>query len=713
MQYTENYQYRKPVIGVDVADIKDMNFNSDRTDTLIHNTQISLAPAYDLNETYDTGNVVMYETLMYKCKEDGVTGAWDASKWERTTAGEEGSGGGGGSSVVPNPSGTPTDTLETIEIDGTVFDIAGSGGGGSGGILDEVIFTDTAGTVGTRNITLTKSLNNFDAIYFEWFGTTEEQYTASHASPVYPIEANDNGNVSIVCYPTYGNRYILLNGNPTSTSVSLESGTWDTVPLSVYKIHGLKFSGGGTGGGLERTLLWDYVTDNNNTIPYGLYTETLHDDIDNYDFIVAEIVSASGDLSASGWEGTNLWTIDVNALNNTEVQNYLNYTSFGERSSRFYIKDTTFQKTTNNQANTNGLVRVYGLKWASGGSGGGLERTLLYTTGSYTTACPYQQDVPLLDNLSKYDFISVETGTIMDNSSGGAKIDVAWYDVSEILQPNVLTHWAGYSTRWWQAVFTDTTFNMTGRGSESGSYNHEIFRIFGYKIGAGSSGSGMSSEVIPISAGDGTTSRTFTFSKTPKKITMQGYTSGDGGWYESGYFIWGENFMNLIGAQGTIATGGYAGQAAISYGADGKSFTITASNAFGAFNRADSFSGMMLVDYGGGSEGSSEEISDMTWTLLDSTTSTGTATPIPSGTKYIVVLSKDGNNGKVTMVAKESLSNINKVMDLLQETTYILGGYWKGQAGADYGDTSCQISNGQVIAYSSYITNTTYVYAVS
>lgn len=374
MQYTENYQYRKPVIGVDIADIKDMNFNSDRTDALIHNTQISLAPAYDLNETYNTGDIVMYETLMYKCKEDNVTGVWVPEKWERTTAGEEGAG-GGGTSVVPNPQGEPTDTLNTIGIDGTIFDIAGSGGG-SGGISDEVIFTDTAGTTGSRNITLTKSLNNFDAIYFEWFGTSEEQYTASHVSSVYPIEANDNGTVSVVCYPTYGNRYIVLKGDPTSTSISLDSGTWDTVPLSVYKIHGVKFSGGGTGGGLERTLL--------------------------------------------------------------------------------------------------------------------------YTTGSYTTACPYQQDVPLLDNLSKYDFISVETGTIMDNSSGGAKIDVAWYDVSEILQPNVLAHWAGYFTRWWQAVFTDTTFNMTARGAESGSYNHEIFRVFGYKIGGGSSGGGTS-EYIPYS----------------------------------------------------------------------------------------------------------------------------------------------------------------------------------------------------------------------
>ena len=35
--------------------------------------------------------------------------------------------GGGGSNIEPNPQDTPTDTLETIEIDGTVYDIAGSG----------------------------------------------------------------------------------------------------------------------------------------------------------------------------------------------------------------------------------------------------------------------------------------------------------------------------------------------------------------------------------------------------------------------------------------------------------------------------------------------------------------------------------------------------------------------------------------------------------
>ena len=347
MQYTENYQFRKPVIGVDDADVKDINFNSDRADTLIHNTQISLAPAYDLNETYNTGDVVMYETLMYKCKEDNVTGAWVPEKWERTTAGEEGSGGGGGSSVVPNPQGEPTDTLNTIGIDGTIFDIAGSGGGGSAG--------------NSRN---------------------------------------------------------LINQNITTTG-----------------------------------------------------TVTLNDSIENYDFVMIELTYLNG-------EDNPVCGSTIASVN--------------------YLK--------NNYNSTTSI-------WVDGG-----------------------------------------------NNDRSCKV-----------------------------AFSDGVTMHVNKASTADA----ITGVFGINLGIG-----KGSEIIPISAGDGTTSRTFTFDKTPKKVTLQGHTSGDGGWYESGYFIWGENFINLIGAQYTVATGGYAGQAAISYGADGKSFTITAANAFGAFNRADNFTGMMLVDYG-------------------------------------------------------------------------------------------------------------------
>lgn len=229
--------------------------------------------------------------------------------------------------------------------------------------------------------------------------------------------------------------------------------------------------------------------------------------------------------------------------------------------------------------------------------------------------------------------------------------------------------------------------------------------------GGGGSGSGaISAEVIPIGIGDGTLSRTFQLNRTPKSVIMQGYTSGDGGWHESGYFIWGSNFINLVGAQYTIATGGYAGQAAISYGADGKSFTITAANAFGAFNRADSFSGFLFVDYGEGG-GGSDNLADMTWTLLASTTSTSQAETIPADTKWLVVTAEFGGT-EVALVAKESISNINKIMELSQLSKLVLSGSWRDSAGNN-ATLAAEISNGQVVAVSSYHTVTTKVYAVS
>ena len=89
--YTDNYTMTKPTYA-EQADISVINANMDIIDNVMHSSQISLAPAYDLNETYNTGDIVMYELLMYKCLADNVTGAWDSTKWERTTASETGGG---------------------------------------------------------------------------------------------------------------------------------------------------------------------------------------------------------------------------------------------------------------------------------------------------------------------------------------------------------------------------------------------------------------------------------------------------------------------------------------------------------------------------------------------------------------------------------------------------------------------------------------------
>lgn len=143
----------------------------------------------------------------------------------------------------------------------------------------------------------------------------------------------------------------------------------DTIIDEVYEARGEYDSLGerlnaSTGGNYSITVLWDYTTDNSGTIPYEPFTGTLHDNINNYDAIQLEVVSSSGDLSSGGWDSTMFSAImPVYVLNNSFKNNYFNYTSYETRSSRWYIKDTTVQKTTTNIGGTNGLVRVYGIKF--------------------------------------------------------------------------------------------------------------------------------------------------------------------------------------------------------------------------------------------------------------------------------------------------------------------------------------------------------------
>ena len=57
-----------------------------------------------------------------------VTGAHTTYTSNYTVYGVQSSGGGGSSDVIPNPQGTATDTLNTVEIDGTIYDIASGSG---------------------------------------------------------------------------------------------------------------------------------------------------------------------------------------------------------------------------------------------------------------------------------------------------------------------------------------------------------------------------------------------------------------------------------------------------------------------------------------------------------------------------------------------------------------------------------------------------------
>ena len=67
--------------------------------------------------------------------------------------------GSGGTSVIPNPAGTPTEILETISIEGTIYDIPGSG---SGAYNTTLLWSGT----NTATMELSESFRHFDVIMF-------------------------------------------------------------------------------------------------------------------------------------------------------------------------------------------------------------------------------------------------------------------------------------------------------------------------------------------------------------------------------------------------------------------------------------------------------------------------------------------------------------------------------------------------------------------
>lgn len=117
------------------------------------------------------------------------------------------------------------------------------------------------------------------------------------------------------------------------------------------------------------------------------------------------------------------------------------------------------------------------------------ERTLLYTSDS-TVGAPYQTDVELLDNLSKYDVIEIWTGTTNDNGNSANKYCCCshWHDVQDILTSvgTYYVHLQDYEQRYGWISFTDTTFNIvqrnSGRSPSGDWYIFGLFKIYGYKF---------------------------------------------------------------------------------------------------------------------------------------------------------------------------------------------------------------------------------------
>ena len=107
---------------VDVSDLADVTITTPSDDDILvyqNGEWVNMAnPAstanfgadYDENTTYNTGDKCVYNNLLYECNDDGVTGAWDATKWDSLTVA------GMTDNNLPHFSGTPTAGSTAYEI---------------------------------------------------------------------------------------------------------------------------------------------------------------------------------------------------------------------------------------------------------------------------------------------------------------------------------------------------------------------------------------------------------------------------------------------------------------------------------------------------------------------------------------------------------------------------------------------------------------------
>ena len=619
--------------------------------------------------------------------------------------------GSGGSSIIPNPQGTPTDTLNTVEIDGVIYDIEGGGGGAGSSYKNLISQSITA----TGTYTLSESIENFDFI------VVETGYLSGQGNPVVGSTWANVNNLKNN-YNSGGYSIWVDGGNNDrssafyfidATTISVTKASNDDAIVGIY---GVKL--GGIGSGYNSTLIWDYTDDNSGTIPYGTYSVTLNDNVNNYDMLVIENVSYSGDLSGD-WRSTNLWYVDVNALNNNLNSNYITYTSWNERATKFHIDGTTFEAVKTNEAASNGLVRVYGIKYGGGGGGTDVE------------ANPQDAPTDTLETIKIGDTVYNIAGTGGDGLGGGCKIDTLYqavnssgaslnttitynngkhlsdYDLCYVYltvtasgdatlfeshsfcpkdQPRPVFRVTGYGNRFTNVEMTDTDFTVTAETGEASEYTYKVYTILGIKFG-GNQSSSDSSEIIPIEAGNDTTTRTFTFAKQPQFIKFYwGDPVISGGWATDAELVWGQAYMNYrskpMGATTSQVDGGIA---SIAYGADGKSITLTGANAFGAMNTSNG-SGYMFVDYGGSIVTTAyEDIAEGEWTsLLVHTPASGgswsAATAIPTNATHIAIMVNYQSTNYEPMILR--LADLDKMAEATGNSN-VKGGY-QWQVGSDY-----------------------------
>lgn len=145
-----------------------------------------------------------------------------------------------GTEVIANPTGSPTDTLNTISIDGTIYEIEGGGSGGEGSFESTTLYT---GTQRETTINLSDDYTNYDYLILQGYATVSPGFLNSNLISVNDMTIGNNIGIS--------DNAAFIWYTITDTDEFTFSGADGTYYIKA--IYGLKESEGGSGNFYKKT----------------------------------------------------------------------------------------------------------------------------------------------------------------------------------------------------------------------------------------------------------------------------------------------------------------------------------------------------------------------------------------------------------------------------------------------------------------------------
>ena len=249
-----------------------------------------------------------------------------------------------GNNIIPNPQGTPTDTLETIEINGTIYDIAGNGGE-KDYVKKKYVYTLTVG--GSWEYFTNPQSENPLLIEAVGGGAIKSYRVDADSLPTY--ESYTTIGTDVFNHPI--NMCKTSNGN-LGISVNDPSISGETV--KVYEVIGYS---------IEADNIVKIYDSGNNTTPATMNTDITYIDgidISNYDLIVAAYSSDRGSVS---FPQTIYATGIIDEILNDTDNDWV-VAGYGERWAMLDIGATSFRVT----AGSYGIYKLFAVKLSGGGN---------------------------------------------------------------------------------------------------------------------------------------------------------------------------------------------------------------------------------------------------------------------------------------------------------------------------------------------------------